>query len=64
MLHDNDLRIRSDRIRRNFGRLPFRPDPTSVTTCPTVRSCSVAHAVNRATWRSKSARWSWLDTRA
>jgi hypothetical protein len=46
----------SDKIRRNVGRLPSRPDPTSTTTCRTIRSRSLAHAVNRDIWRSKSAR--------
>lgn len=54
----------SDKMRRSLGRLPFRPEPTSHTTCPTPKSRSVAHAVRRATCRSRSERLSWLDTRA
>jgi len=56
MLHNDHHRIGSDKIRRSLGRFPFKPEPTSHTTWPTARSRSIAHAVRRATWRSKSAR--------
>jgi Acyl-CoA dehydrogenase N terminal len=46
----------SDKILRSLGRLPLSPEPTSVTTCPTRWPLLVAHDVNRATCRSKSAR--------
>jgi hypothetical protein len=39
----------SDNTRRNLGRFPFSPDPTSQTTWPTSKPFSVAHAVSRAT---------------
>jgi hypothetical protein len=32
-----------------WGRVPFSPDPTSHTTCPTATPRSVAHPVSRAT---------------
>src|SRR6266508_202395 len=50
--------------RLSFGRLPSKPEPTSVTTSATATPCPVAHAVSRATCRSRSARWSWAETRA
>ena len=55
---------RSASSRRTLRRLPFRPEPTSVTTPCTGSPPAVAHAVTRATYRSKSARWSWEETRA
>jgi hypothetical protein len=36
-------------MRRNFGRFPFSPDPTSVTTSPTACPFLVAQSVSRAT---------------
>jgi hypothetical protein len=46
----------SDKMRRSLGRFALSPEPTSHTTWPTFRSCSVAHPVRRATCRSKSER--------
>ena len=46
----------SDRIRLSFGRFPFSPEPTSVTTSPTACPLAVAHSASRATWRSRSRR--------
>src|ERR1019366_6599506 len=49
---------------RNLRRWPFSADPTSVTTRPTASPSPAAHAVTRATCRSRSDRWPAEETRA
>src|ERR1017187_10332375 len=49
---------------RNARRLPFSAEPTSVTTRPTASPSPAAHAVTRATCRSRSDRWPAEETRA
>jgi len=65
-------RLRSDRTgpglslskARNFRRLPFSAEPTSLITSSTKWPCSVAQATTRATWPPRSALWSKDHTRA
>lgn len=44
--------------------MPFVPEPTSASARTTGWPVSAAHSVSRATWRPRSLRWSWDDTRA
>ena len=60
---DHDGRGR--RVRKHeasFRRLPFVPEPTSVTTSATESPWAAAHSVIMATWRTRSLRWCWGDT--
>ena len=54
----------SERSLASLRRLPFISEPTSLTTSSTDKPDEVAHSVSLATLRSRSPRWSWLDTRA
>ncbi len=50
--------------RRSLAREPFIPDPTSASTRTTRWPTLPAHSLSRATWRSRSPRWSWDETLA
>ncbi len=54
----------SRRRAKSLRRLPFSAEPISVTTRPTAKLWAAAHALTRATLRSRSDLWSAEDTRA
>ncbi len=56
--------VGSTRTLASLRRLSFIPEPGSVTTSSTDKPDDLVHSVSRDTWRSRSPRWSSLDTRA